>query len=90
MAQGLCLFVFAVCFCQLFFERFHNLPAYAVVVQGGFFLMKKPLGDRGFGYSNCGTAVKEGAREGRRANTGDVAAGAAWQPGGRRRSGSED
>jgi hypothetical protein len=39
------------------FERFHNSPALASALQGGFFLAKKPL--EGFGYckGDCGTAV---------------------------------
>ncbi len=39
-------------------ERFHNSRALSGFLQGGFFLMKKPLGGCGPGYSNCGTAVK--------------------------------
>ena len=38
-------------------ERFHNSPALSGALQGGFFLVKKPLGGCGPGYSNCGTAV---------------------------------
>jgi len=43
-------------------ERFHNSPALSGVLQGGSFLVKKPLGGYGPGYSNCGTA---GVRSGR-------------------------
>jgi hypothetical protein len=38
-------------------EQFHNSRAVAAVVQGGFFLAKKPLGGSGGRCSNCGTAV---------------------------------
>jgi hypothetical protein len=37
-------------------ERFHNSRALSGVLQGVFFLMKKPLGVCGPGYCNCGLA----------------------------------
>jgi hypothetical protein len=38
-------------------ERFHNSRALSDVLQGGFFLVKKPLGGCGSGDCHCGTAV---------------------------------
>jgi hypothetical protein len=38
-------------------ERFHNSGALSNALQGGFFLVKKPLGGCGPAYNNCGTAV---------------------------------
>jgi hypothetical protein len=40
-------------------ERFHNSRACSDFLRGGFFLVKKPLGGCGHGYSNCGTAGAE-------------------------------